>query len=194
MFAVKPALSYFPENILLFLKLFQENILIEAFGFNMLYVSYSTEVLHMSSMIDYTNEKFIKRIKTKNKYKAIEELASVFSKSGICDDISILKKALKEREDIMSTGIGLGMAIPHAKIKNVSKLSFAIGISKKGIEFDSIDDKPVHLIVLVAAGEDQHKDYLKLLSHIMAVLKDDKIRNKIINSTTNHEVFEAFKQ
>ncbi|MBN2040062.1 MAG: PTS sugar transporter subunit IIA [Spirochaetes bacterium] len=147
----------------------------------------------MKDLMDFSNEKFIKRIKSKNKFKAIEEVASVFKNTDVCTDIDALNKALKEREEIMSTGIGLGMAIPHAKIKSVQKLSFAIGISKQGIEFDSIDGNPVHLIVLVAAGERQHKDYLKLLSHIMAVLKDEDIREKIINSSSNKEIIEAFK-
>ena len=148
----------------------------------------------MNELIDFTDSKFIKILKSRNKYKAIEELAGVFNDTDICSNIDILIKALKEREEIMSTGIGLGMAIPHAKIKEVNRLSFAIGISRKGIEFDSIDGKPVHLIVLVAAGEKQHKAYLKLLSHIMAILKDDKVRSKIINSSSNIEIFKAFKK
>ena len=76
---------------------------------------------------------------------------------------------------------------------SASKLAKKIGISKQGIEFDSIDGNPVHLIVLVAAGERQHKDYLKLLSHIMAVLKDEAVREKIINSSSNKEIIEAVK-
>ncbi len=147
----------------------------------------------MKDLVDFTKEKYIRKIKSKNKYKAIEELALVFKDTDVCSDIDILINALKEREEIMSTGIGLGMAIPHAKIKPVNKLSFAIGISQKGIDFDSIDGNPVHLIVLVAAGERQHKDYLKLLSHIMGVLKDEEVRKKIINSSSNKEIFEAFK-
>jgi mannitol/fructose-specific phosphotransferase system IIA component (Ntr-type) len=147
----------------------------------------------MNELIDFTDSKFIKKLKSKNKYRAIEELTGVFKDTDVCDDINVLIKALKEREEIMSTGIGLGMAIPHAKIKEVNKLSFAIGISRKGIDFDSIDGKPVHLIVLVAAGEKQHKDYLRLLSHIMAILKDDVIRNRIINSSSNKDIFEVFK-
>ena len=147
----------------------------------------------MKDLVEFSNEKYIKKLKSGNKFKAIEELALVFKGSDVCSDTDTLVKALMEREEIMSTGIGLGMAIPHAKIKAVSKLSFAIGISKKGIDFDSIDGSPVHLIVLVAAGEKQHKEYLKLLSHIMAVLKNEEIRKKIINSDSTKEIFEAFK-
>ncbi len=70
----------------------------------------------MSSVADFTNINFIKQIESKNKFIAIEELASVFKESTICSDLNALVKALKEREEIMSTGIGMGIAIPHAKI------------------------------------------------------------------------------
>ncbi len=99
----------------------------------------------------------------------------------MCSDIKAFINALKEREEIMTTGIGFGIAVPHAKLESVHKLAFAIGISKKGIDFNSIDGQPVHLVVLVAAGERQHKEYLKLLSKIMSVLKKRiLIRNEMI--------------
>ncbi len=146
----------------------------------------------MKSLIEFTDEKYIKKLKARNKLKAIEELALVFEDSAVCTDVDALVKALKEREEIMSTGVGLGLAIPHAKIKSVKKLTFAIGISKQGIKFDSIDGKPVYLIVLVAAGERQHKEYLKLLSNIMALLKNKKIRDKVIKSDSVKEIINLF--
>ena len=137
----------------------------------------------MKPVAEYTSVNFIKRLKSKNKFKAIEELALVFQGSDVCSSAEELIEALKEREKIMSTGIGFGIAIPHARLKSVKEMTFAIGISKKGIDFDSIDSNPVHLVILVAAGEKQHKEYLKLLSSIMTILKKEKIKDRIINST-----------
>ena len=136
----------------------------------------------MKTLVEYTDEKYFKRLKSRNKFKAIEELASVFNNTDICTDMDKLNSALKEREEIMSTGIGLGLAIPHVKIKEVKKLAYSIGISKRGIDFDSIDGQPVNLIILVAAGEKQHKDYLKLLASIMSLLKKPEVRQMIIES------------
>ncbi len=136
----------------------------------------------MKKLSEYTNENFIRKLKSKNKFKAIEELARLFDGAQVCADIDELVNALVEREKIMSTGIGFGLAIPHAKIKSVKDIAFAIGISKAGINFDSIDGKPVHLIILVAAGDRQHKDYLTLLSKIMSILKDEKRRSEIIHA------------
>ena len=142
----------------------------------------------MSSVINFTRKEYIKILESKNKYDAIEELASVFDGTEICTDVSALIQALKEREDIMSTGIGFGIAIPHAKIDSIKEMSFAIGISKKGIEFDSLDGEPVYLVILVAAGKKQHKEYLRLLSQIMAILKKDQIKDKIISSESPEDI------
>ncbi len=142
----------------------------------------------MKSVVEYTSVNFVKHLKSQNKYDAIEELALVFKDTDICNDIDALIRALKERETMMSTGIGFGIAIPHAKIRAVREIAFAIGISQKGIEFESMDGKPVYLIILVAAGERQHKDYLKILSSIMNILKDEEIKNRIIQSKSSEEI------
>jgi mannitol/fructose-specific phosphotransferase system IIA component (Ntr-type) len=67
-------------------------------------------------------------------------------------------------------------------------MSFAIGISRAGIDFDSMDGEPVHLVILVAAGERQHKEYLRLLSNIMSIIKKDGVKDRIIASDSNDEV------
>ena len=148
----------------------------------------------MKAIIEFTEEKFFKRLECNNKFDAIEELANLFQDTKVCSDIDDLINALKEREEIMSTGIGFGLAIPHAKIKAVKELSFAIGVSKEGIDFNSMDGKPVHLVILVAAGEKQHKEYLKLLSNIMSLLKNEAIRKKIINYDSVEDIFKVFKE
>ena len=147
----------------------------------------------MDSVTDYTDIKYIKNINASNKFDAIEELAKVFDGTNLCNDIDSLINALKEREDIMSTGIGAGIAIPHAKIPSVKEMAFAIGVSKKGIDFDSMDGYAVNLIILVIAGEKQHKDYLRLLSNIMTILKKDPIKEKIINAGSSEEILGILK-
>ena len=147
----------------------------------------------MDSVTEYTDIKYIKNINASNKFDAIEELAKVFDGTNLCNDIDSLINALKEREDIMSTGIGAGIAIPHAKIPSVKEMAFAIGVSKKGIDFDSMDGYAVNLIILVIAGEKQHKDYLRLLSNIMTILKKDPIKEKIINAGSSEEILGILK-
>jgi len=147
----------------------------------------------MSSVIDFTENKFIRWIESTDKYKAIEELTLVFDNTNVCRDTQSLIQALKEREQIMSTGIGFGIAIPHAKINTVREMAFSIGISRKGIDFDSMDGLPVHLVILVAAGEKQHKEYLRLMSNIMSIIKKDDIKDKIINAASADEIIDILK-
>ena len=146
----------------------------------------------MKNFIEYTDIKYIKEIKSKNKFDAIEELARVFEGSEVCSNVDELINALKEREEIMTTGIGFGIAVPHAKIRAVNKIAFAIGISRKGIDFDSIDGNSVNLIILVAAGERQHKEYLKLLSQIMGLLRDENVRKQVIDAKKPEMIMEIF--
>ncbi len=148
----------------------------------------------MKAVVDYTDISYITWIKSKNKFKAIEELAGIFEGSDICPSIPDLVAALTEREKIMSTGIGFGIAIPHARLRTVKEMTFAVGISKKGIEFDSIDNNPVHLIILVAAGEKQHKEYLRLLSSIMTILKKEKVKDRIIAAESQEEIMALLRE
>jgi mannitol/fructose-specific phosphotransferase system IIA component (Ntr-type) len=142
----------------------------------------------MATVVDFTRAAFITQLKSTDKYRAIEELTGVFEGSGVCGSVPDLVRSLKEREEIMSTGIGFGIAIPHAKIESVSEMAFAIGISRGGIDFDSMDGRPVNLVILVAAGETQHKEYLRLLSNIMAILKKDAVKERIIHTDDPKEV------
>lgn len=147
----------------------------------------------MVSVTEYTSLNYIRNISSRDKFEAIEELARVFEGSDLCSDIDSLVNALKEREAIMSTGIGGGIAIPHAKIASVQEMAFAIGISEKGIDFDSMDGHSVNLIILVIAGEKQHKDYLRLLSNIMAILKKEPVKEKIIKASSPEEILQILK-
>jgi mannitol/fructose-specific phosphotransferase system IIA component (Ntr-type) len=142
----------------------------------------------MSSLSDYTSRAFVRTLSSVNKFQAIDELARVYEGTDICSNVDVLVKSLKEREELMSTGIGFGIAIPHAKIPDIVTLSFAIGISKTGINFDSMDGSPVHLLILVVAGEKQHREYLGLLSNIMSMLKKNEVKEQIIASTSPDEV------
>ncbi|MGL4370948.1 MAG: PTS sugar transporter subunit IIA [Spirochaetota bacterium] len=148
----------------------------------------------MGSLAEYSNQKYIKTLSSVNKFQAIEELAHVFDGSAVCTDMDALVRSLKEREELMSTGIGFGIAIPHAKIADITALSFAIGISEKGINFDAMDGQPVHLLILVVAVEKQHREYLSLLSNIMAMLKKDDVKDEIISMKSPESVMSIIRE
>lgn len=141
----------------------------------------------------YTDKRLITKIAATEKFAAIEELAQVFRDTDVCDDVEALITALKEREEIMSTGIGFKIAVPHARIREVKRIAFALGTSARGIAFDSIDEKPVQLMVLVAAGEMQHTEYLRLLSRIMNLLKKEETKEAVIRSDSAEEILNLLK-
>ena len=98
-------------------------------------------------------------------------MIDVLATSAQVRDKDELADAVFKREAIMSTGIGLGMAVPHVRIASVDELVMAIGISRPGIhDYASLDDKPVHLVFLIAAPKGQHAEYLRLLSGLFVTL------------------------
>jgi len=96
--------------------------------------------------------------------------------------------AILEREKLLSTGFGLGLAIPHAKLKAIKEFAVGLGIHKSGVQFDSLDEKPVHVLVMILGPDSQQEDYLKVLSRVTAFLKDN--RERLLTLNTSKEIFE----
>lgn len=96
--------------------------------------------------------------------------------------------AILERERLLSTGFGLGLAIPHAKLKTVEDFVVAVGIHKTGVDFDSLDDKKVHVLVMILGPDSKQAEYLKVLSRVTAFLKDN--RERLLTQKSSQEVYE----
>ena len=94
----------------------------------------------------------------------------------------------------MSTGIGYGIAIPHARHKTVTDFVMVMGRKKEGLEYESIDDKPVKLIIMIGASDNQDKDYIKLLSRLMLRLKNKDFVKNILNADNSKEIYSLIKE
>ena len=106
------------------------------------------------------------------KREALRAMIDVLADSPSIGDNDELEQAVFRREALMSTGIGLGLAVPHVRLASVRQIVMAVGISRVGIaDYASLDDKPVHLIFLIAAREGQHAQHLRLLSAISSRAK-----------------------
>ncbi len=139
---------------------------------------------------DIVQPEHIALLESKNKNDVLIELIDLIANSGEIEDIESVKDAIFHREQLMSTGIGLGIAIPHIRIEGVSKPIIAVGISKDGIsDYESIDGQPVKIIFMIVAGKEQHKEYITLLSQIVAKLKSDDVREKLISSRSSEEIY-----
>ena len=98
-----------------------------------------------------------------------------------------------KREELMSTAIGRGIAIPHIRLNSVTDLVVSVGISRVDIvDFNPLDDEPVRLLFMIAAAYNQHANYLQTLSYVSARLKNQELRHSLLNAKTPEEVYYIF--
>jgi mannitol/fructose-specific phosphotransferase system IIA component (Ntr-type) len=136
------------------------------------------KILKVSELI---NEDFIIDIKSDNKQDALNELLDIICQSPF------------KREELMSTGIGYEIAIPHARHSSVQDFVMAIGRKREGLEYESIDDKPVKLIFMIGASDKQDKDYIKLLSRLVLRLKNPNFLEKVLKAKDPSEIYQIIK-
>jgi nitrogen PTS system EIIA component len=127
-------------------------------------------------------------LKSSSKDGAIMELVALCAGSPAVEDAEKLQEAIFEREGIMSTGIGLGIAIPHAKIPSVRDFVVAIGRARDGIDFTSLDQKPVQIVVLIAGPSREQQRYLEILAGVTLRLKSDEVREAVLSAESPEEI------
>lgn len=116
------------------------------------------------------------------------ELPGIQSREELAD-------AVYRRESLMSTGIGLGIGVPHVRLNNVKDLYMSIAIAKNGIpDYEALDDIKVNIVVLIVAGRNQHSQYIKALSQMAKLLKNDEVREKLVQSENADQVYEILKK
>ncbi|MBI4557061.1 MAG: PTS sugar transporter subunit IIA [Candidatus Hydrogenedentes bacterium] len=128
------------------------------------------------------------------KHDALDILINAMSDSESILDREAFRQAVHEREAIMSTGIGSGIAIPHVRIEQVLRPIVGIGISQSGIDFGTLDDEPVHIVVLFAMPAGSQKEYLNLLAQVMLALKQPGFREELLACQTPTEVAAALNR
>ncbi len=128
----------------------------------------------------------------KDKPSAIEELVDVLKSSGMLGDRDSVLESVMSRERTRSTGIGSGIAIPHGKTNAVKELLMAIGICKEAIDFESIDGKPVRIIILLVSPADQTGPHIQALARISRLMLDEEFRKQLEEAKSADEVYELF--
>jgi PTS system nitrogen regulatory IIA component len=124
------------------------------------------------------------------KHDALLELAANLSTAPQVKYSDELAVEILKREDLMSTAIGRGIAIPHVRLSSVTDLVMSVGISKVDIiDFQTIDDTPVRLLFMIAAAYNQHAYYLQTLSFFSAKIKNKELRESLINAATPMDAY-----
>jgi PTS system nitrogen regulatory IIA component len=133
-------------------------------------------------------EAILADLKGTDKKSILEELVIPAAKiSNIRQDL--LVRVLMDRERLGSTGIGSGVGIPHGKLKDLESLVLGFGLSRNGVDFESMDGKPTHIFFLLLTPENSTGLHLKLLARISRLLKNESFREKLLNAADRDEIF-----
>lgn len=134
-------------------------------------------------------------LEAKSKEEALAALTELLYKSGVLADRDGFMKDVLGREEVSTTGIGNGIAIPHGKSANVSETSVAVAKLKNEVEWESVDDKPVKFIVLLAVNEnDRTGVHVKLLSQMARKLASEETCKRLLEAKSEEEIVDIFSE
>jgi len=125
--------------------------------------------------------------KTKN--AVISELIDLLTDNGMISDKKVASEAVFNREKTRSTGIGSGIAIPHGKCKAVKELVMAMGLTAEPVDFDSVDDKPVRIVILLISPLDQTGPRIQALARISRLLLDEPFKQMFEQAATAEQAY-----
>lgn len=148
----------------------------------------------MIKIAKYIDRRNIAFLEVETREEAIKKLVDLLEVNHHLIDKDEFYEAVCERERIVSTGIGMGVAIPHAKLSSYNDFFIGIGILKKGVNWDAIDGAPVRLIFLIGGPDDKQTEYLQILSGLTHAVKDEERRKKILSTENADEILRLFKE
>ncbi|MBS0624984.1 MAG: PTS sugar transporter subunit IIA [Verrucomicrobia bacterium] len=144
---------------------------------------------------DYLDRKLVLFLDISSRDEAIDSLIDRLDSTGRLADPAAFRKAIFHREQLVSTGIGLGVAIPHAKMKDFSDFFIVVGIQKKkGLEWNALDKVPVRLIFLIGGPEGRQTEYLQILSLLTAAIRDVDLRKELLKASSEEEAIALFSE
>ncbi len=146
------------------------------------------------AILKYLDPQLVLFLQEDTRDAVLERLVDALDKAGKLRDKALFHQAIQEREKIVSTGIGIGVAVPHAKQEGYDDFFIAIGIQKRqGIEWNAIDGAPVHLVFMIGGPDNRQTEYLKILSRLTVAIKDEERRKKLLAATTPAQVIALFE-
>lgn len=139
---------------------------------------------------EIVNRERIVILREKDKKGVLLELIDCLAAAEEITDREELTRAIFRREELMSTGIGLGIAVPHVRLESVKGLVMAIGISRAGIrDYESLDGSPVQIVCMIATGRYEHAQYLRALAEISRRLRDRDFRDRLLAAPDSETIF-----
>ena len=139
-------------------------------------------------------DKIIPSMKGSSKNEIIDELIGLFKNDNRIVNLEEMRNSIHEREKIMSTGVGKGFAIPHAKTNSVSEIIAAFGKIDQPLDFQALDEHPVNLVFLLVGKESLVGPHIKLLSRISRMMNKDEFREGLAKAKTAKEIYSFFEE
>jgi fructose-specific phosphotransferase system IIA component len=134
----------------------------------------------------------ISDLKGNKKEEVINELIDLFKDDSRVQDLEKVREAVLDREKIMSTGVGKGFAIPHGKTNSITDIIAAFGKTKRPVDYNALDNQPVHLVFLLVGKDNLVSKHIKLLSRISRMMNKDDFRNRLLEAGSVEEILEIF--
>ncbi|MBJ7449383.1 MAG: PTS sugar transporter subunit IIA [Parachlamydiales bacterium] len=148
----------------------------------------------MDSLLPYLNEELIVSLDVATREEAISSMVALLANKGYLTDQTAFYQAVLDREKLVSTGIGMGVALPHAKLSDYDDFFITIAILKHGINWDAQDGAPVRLVFMIGGPDDKQTLYLQILSRLTYALKDEARRKKMLQFTSSRDIIALFEK
>lgn len=146
-------------------------------------------------IVDLLNENVVRtNLAGTTKAEVINAIIDVAASQERVLDKEKVREAIFEREKIMSTGVGAGFAIPHAKTDAVSDIVAAFAVTAQPIDYQSLDDQPVRIVFLLVGRENMVGPHIKLLSRISRLMNNEEFRKRLLEAPTPADILEIFRQ
>jgi PTS system nitrogen regulatory IIA component len=147
----------------------------------------------MIKISKYLDSRNILFMSAEDRDEALHAMVENLHQNRFLHDKEAFYQAILEREKVVSTGIGMGVAIPHAKLKGYESFFIAIGILQKGVDWNSLDGSPVRIIIMIGGPDDKQTEYLQILSALTTAVKDENRRKKMLTLNSAEAIMTLFK-
>jgi nitrogen PTS system EIIA component len=147
----------------------------------------------MVQLIDYIDDECVLFLNLNTKEEVLRKLVDSVAVQKKLTEKDRFYQAIIDRENLVSTGVGMGIAIPHAKLKVCQDFFIAVAVLKKGVEWNAIDDSLVRLVFLIGGPENRQTEYLKILSLITTAMRDEHLRKRLITAAASQDFIEILR-
>jgi PTS system nitrogen regulatory IIA component len=148
----------------------------------------------MTKLTNFLKPELVYFIDCETRDEAIKLMSDELAKQGKIQDSNEYYNAILDREKIVSTGIGMGVAIPHAKLTSVEDFFIAIGVLTQGVQWNALDGGTVRLIFMIGGPDDKQTAYLQILSSLTMAIKDEERRKKILTLNSPEAIIQLFEE